>query len=82
MSARAAARPRPSVLPVMKIRAIALRTHSSVGSIVTIIQTRDHVVLYSELIHEARIIPLDGRPPHNAGARFAEPIADGSDSRL
>jgi len=66
----------------MKIRAIALRTHSSVGSIVTIIQTRDHVVLYSELIHEARIIPLDGRPPHNAGARFAEPIADGSDSRL
>ena len=82
MSARAAARPRPSVLPVMKIRAIALRTHSSIASIVTIIQTRDHVVLYSELIHEARIIPLDGRPPHNAGARFAEPIADGSDSRL
>ena len=27
-----------------------------------IIQTRDYVVLNSELIHQARIIPLDGRP--------------------
>jgi len=32
-----------------------------------IIQTRDHVVLHSELIHEARIIPLDGRRHVGAG---------------
>lgn len=27
-----------------------------------ILQTRDHVVIFSEMIHEARVIPLDGRP--------------------
>jgi hypothetical protein len=27
-----------------------------------IIQTRDYVVILSEMIHEARVIPLDGRP--------------------
>jgi hypothetical protein len=27
-----------------------------------IVQTRDHVLLFSENIHESRIIPLDGRP--------------------
>ncbi|HMD50320.1 MAG TPA: hypothetical protein VKG79_14520 [Bryobacteraceae bacterium] len=27
-----------------------------------IVQTRDHVVFFMEAIHEARIIPLDGRP--------------------
>lgn len=27
-----------------------------------IIQTADHVVIHSEMIHEARVIPLDGRP--------------------
>ena len=35
-----------------------------------IVQTRDHVVLYSELIHEARIVPLDGRPHIGAGMRL------------
>jgi hypothetical protein len=29
---------------------------------IQIIQTRDHVVIVNEMIHEARIIPLDGRP--------------------
>ena len=27
-----------------------------------IVQTRDYVVIHSEMIHEARVIPLDGRP--------------------
>jgi hypothetical protein len=29
---------------------------------VEIVQTRDYVVLQTEMIHEARIVPLDGRP--------------------
>jgi hypothetical protein len=29
---------------------------------VQIVQTRDYVVILSEMIHEARVIPLDGRP--------------------
>jgi len=29
---------------------------------VQIIQTRDYVVIHTEMIHEARIVPLDGRP--------------------
>ncbi len=28
-----------------------------------IVQNRDHVVIISEMIHNARIVPLDGRPP-------------------
>jgi len=29
---------------------------------VQILQTRDHVVIHNEMIHDARIVPLDGRP--------------------
>ena len=29
-----------------------------------IFQTPDHVVIHKEMVHEARIIPLDGRPHH------------------
>ena len=29
---------------------------------VQIMQTRDHVVIHNEMIHNARIVPLDGRP--------------------
>jgi hypothetical protein len=29
---------------------------------VQILQTRDHVVILNEMIHDARIVPLDGRP--------------------
>jgi hypothetical protein len=29
---------------------------------VQIVQTRDYVVIHTEMIHEARIVPLDGRP--------------------
>jgi hypothetical protein len=34
-----------------------------------IVQTPDFVVLHSEMIHEARVIPLDGRPHVGANAR-------------
>ena len=34
-----------------------------------IIQTRDYVVFHSEMIHEARVIPLDGRPRLGTAAR-------------
>jgi len=34
-----------------------------------IVQTRDYIVIHSEMIHEARVIPLDGRP--HADARTA-----------
>lgn len=34
-----------------------------------IIQTKGYVVLHSEMIHEARMIPLDGRPPLGPRAR-------------
>ncbi|HIN12334.1 MAG TPA: hypothetical protein EYM63_12080 [Acidobacteria bacterium] len=29
---------------------------------IQLFQTRDHVVVLSEMVHEARIVPLDGRP--------------------
>jgi hypothetical protein len=32
-----------------------------------IVQTRDHVLLVTEMIHDARIVPLDGRPRLPAG---------------
>lgn len=34
-----------------------------------IVQTKDYVVLHSEMIHEARVIPLDGRPRLRAHAK-------------
>lgn len=40
------------------------------NSFYQIIQTRNHVVLYSELIHEARVIPLNTRPRFAEGMRF------------
>ncbi len=35
-----------------------------------IFQTRDHVVILAEMIHDARIIPLNGRPHPPASLRF------------
>jgi hypothetical protein len=35
-----------------------------------IVQTPDHVVILAEMIHDARIIPLDGRPHAPASLRF------------
>jgi len=37
---------------------------------VQILQTQDHVVLHYESMHDARIIPLDGRPQLNDNIRF------------
>ena len=34
-----------------------------------IVQTRDSVVIVIEMIHDARIVPLDGRPHANAAIR-------------
>ena len=34
-----------------------------------IVQNRDHVMILTEMIHDARIIPLDGRPAPPAGAQ-------------
>jgi hypothetical protein len=36
---------------------------------VQILQTRDHVVIDNEMIHDARIVPLDGRPHAPAAVR-------------
>lgn len=35
-----------------------------------IMQTKDHVVILAEMIHDARIIPLDGRPHQPAHLRY------------
>ena len=34
-----------------------------------IVQTRDHVMILTEMVHDARVIPLDGRPHLPAGIR-------------
>ena len=36
---------------------------SAYNNNVQLFQTADHVVIFSEMIHEARVVPLDGRPP-------------------
>src|SRR5262249_58068225 len=36
---------------------------------VQILQTRDHVVILNEMIHDVRIVPLDGRPHLPAAMR-------------
>ena len=35
---------------------------SAYNNNVQLFQTPDHVVIFSEMIHEARVVPLDGRP--------------------
>jgi hypothetical protein len=35
---------------------------STYNNNVQIVQTRDYVVIFTEMVHEARIVPLDGRP--------------------
>lgn len=37
---------------------------------VQIVQNRDHVVILSEMIHDARVVPLDGRPFADEDVRF------------
>ena len=43
--------------------------NSGYNSNYQIVQNRDHVMILVEMIHDARIIPLDGRPSPPAGAR-------------
>jgi hypothetical protein len=38
-----------------------------------LIQTKDHVVIVSEMVHEARVVPLDGRPRQNVRRWTGEP---------
>ena len=42
---------------------------SAYNNNVQIFQTPDHVVIFSEMIHEARVVPLDGRPGLPDGMR-------------
>jgi len=37
-------------------------TPSAYNNNLQIVQTRDHVVIFMEMIHHARVVPLDGRP--------------------
>ena len=36
---------------------------------VQVFQTEDHVVLFTEMVHDARVVPLDGRPHLPGGMR-------------
>ena len=40
------------------------------NNFVQILQTRDHVVIHNEMIHDARVIPRDGRPHLPASVRL------------
>ena len=42
---------------------------SAYNNTVQLFQTPGHVVILNEMIHDARIVPLDGRPPLDAGIR-------------
>ena len=44
---------------------------------VQILQTTDHIVIHNEMIHDARIIPLDGRPHLPASVRLLQGDARG-----
>jgi hypothetical protein len=37
-------------------------TPSAYNNNIQIVQTRDHVMIMTEMVHDARIVPLDGRP--------------------
>jgi hypothetical protein len=50
-------------------RTLPLGMLSTYNSNYQILQTPDHVVILLEMIHEARMIPLDGRPPLGKGLR-------------
>jgi hypothetical protein len=42
---------------------------SAYNNNVQIFQTRDHVAIMTEMVHDARIVPLDGRPHVSQGVR-------------
>jgi len=39
------------------------------NNFVQLLQTRDHVVIFNEMVHQARLVPLDGRPHLPAAVR-------------
>ena len=39
------------------------------NNFVQLLQTRDHVVIFNEMVHQARVVPLDGRPHLPAAVR-------------
>ena len=39
------------------------------NNFVQLLQTRDHVVIFNEMVHDVRIVPLDGRPHLPAAVR-------------
>ena len=45
-------------------------TPSAYNNNVQLFQTRDHIVLLTEMIHNARIVPLDGRPHPSQSLRL------------
>lgn len=53
----------------------APRTGAGYNSYFQIVQARDHVAIVQELIHDARIVPLDGRPhlPQNVRQWHGDP---------
>ena len=42
---------------------------SAYNNNVQLFQTPDHVVIFNEMVHETRVVPLDGRPPLPEGMR-------------
>jgi len=40
------------------------------NNFVQLLQTRDHVVIFNEMVHQARVVPLDGRPHVPSSIRF------------
>jgi len=49
--------------------AVCLQAAGARDNNLQILQTRDHVRLISEMIHDARVVPLDGRPHAPASVR-------------
>jgi len=49
--------------------AVCLQAAGARDNNLQILQTRDHVLLISEMIHDARVVPLDGRPHAPASVR-------------
>ena len=44
-------------------------TPSAYNNNMQLFQTEDHVVILNEMVHDARVVPLDGRPPLPSGIR-------------
>jgi hypothetical protein len=47
------------------------------SNVLQLVQSRDHVVIYTEMIHDARIVPLDDRPAFTSAIREYAGISRG-----